>query len=877
MNKKKDGTHYRCTSDDLHELGHSTACTSMANIEKALESTFGDTKPYIIIAASNGHGGLRADTKSPRKMNLSDEVDKFSNMFFGRAQDKDYFLKTNRYEDKGIESLPKPVIAGSDSHSFEDCEKFLGKQYTKTGILEKDITWIKADQTFEGILQVINEPSDRVFIGNTPRALGEVANTKSRYINSISIHNLNKATKPSWFDSEIPINHELTAIIGKKGSGKSALADIIALTGKSHSLPENYSFLVDKKFRKKGQAKSYEASLTWVDTKQDKTNLNDDVARESTDEKVKYLPQKFVETICGEDGVSDLFQEEIDKVIFSYVPPEDRLGTTKLSELVKIKADVIDQTIGELRISLRDTNFDIISLENKQSSPYKTKIGKKLEEKKRELANLPVPKEVKPPKEVKDETKSKSIKSLTAKADKLDLEIVEIKGNLTITNNKLASLTKIEDNLSSLETKIKEYLEKLRPDAEFISVDLSKVVEINVRKADLIKIRKNLEKDRKDFTTKLDLEGPISTSLTKQRQEIQKKTDILMKEVDTDVKLYQQYQKDLKDYEIKKVSLTGKKGDKTLESITSLEEELAYVEKNLPKDLESHEEKRIEITKSIFRELGKKIKFYADIYSPLAKFIEREKEEQTKTGNILMFNVGFSFAKQYFSDKFLGFLNLQKDGSFQTKEGAQKTLKDILERFYYTTEKGIENFVSDIVTHLKSHMGKTKPIPMSLDSQLREGNQIKNGLYDFVYGLEYLDVRYKIIFNEKDLNDNEFSPGEKGALLLIFYLLIDKSNIPLIMDQPEENLDNESVFTLLVPYIRKIKQRRQIIIVTHNPNLAVVCDAEQIISATMNKKTNEIRYISGSIENPTLNKKIVDVLEGTLPAFDIRDSKYIRK
>jgi len=126
------------------------------------------------------------------------------------------------------------------------------------------------------------------------------------------------------------------------------------------------------------------------------------------------------------------------------------------------------------------------------------------------------------------------------------------------------------------------------------------------------------------------------------------------------------------------------------------------------------------------------------------------------------------------------------------------------------------------------------------------------------------------------LNDNEFSPGEKGALLLIFYLLIDKSNIPLIMDQPEENLDNESVFTLLVPYIRKVKQRRQIIIVTHNPNLAVVCDAEQIISATMNKKTNEITYVSGGIENPALNKRVVDVLEGTLPAFDIRDSKYIR-
>ena len=138
-------------------------------------------------------------------------------------------------------------------------------------------------------------------------------------------------------------------------------------------------------------------------------------------------------------------------------------------------------------------------------------------------------------------------------------------------------------------------------------------------------------------------------------------------------------------------------------------------------------------------------------------------------------------------------------------------------------------------------------------------------------------MQYTIMFNGKSLNDNEFSPGEKGALLLIFYLLIDKNKMPLVMDQPEENLDNESVYVLLVPYIKKAKQSRQILVVTHNPNLAVVCDAEQIICASMNKKTDEIRYTAGSIENPEMNKKVSDVLEGTLPAFDIRDEKYIRK
>lgn len=95
------------------------------------------------------------------------------------------------------------------------------------------------------------------------------------------------------------------------------------------------------------------------------------------------------------------------------------------------------------------------------------------------------------------------------------------------------------------------------------------------------------------------------------------------------------------------------------------------------------------------------------------------------------------------------------------------------------------------------------------------------------------------------------------------------------MDQPEENLDNQSVYELLVKYIKKAKKRRQIIIVTHNPNLAVVCDAEQIIYAKIDKTNkNAVSYKSGSIENPEINKKIVDVLEGTMPAFSNREAKY---
>ena len=96
-----------------------------------------------------------------------------------------------------------------------------------------------------------------------------------------------------------------------------------------------------------------------------------------------------------------------------------------------------------------------------------------------------------------------------------------------------------------------------------------------------------------------------------------------------------------------------------------------------------------------------------------------------------------------------------------------------------------------------------------------------------IFELEYLKPKYFLQLNGKSLE--QLSPGERGILLLVFYLMIDKDERPLILDQPEENLDNQTIYRVLVRCIKKAKEKRQIFLVTHNPNLAVVCDAEQII------------------------------------------------
>lgn len=146
-------------------------------------------------------------------------------------------------------------------------------------------------------------------------------------------------------------------------------------------------------------------------------------------------------------------------------------------------------------------------------------------------------------------------------------------------------------------------------------------------------------------------------------------------------------------------------------------------------------------------------------------------------------------------------------------------------------------------------------------------------LLDAIFGLKYLSPKYQLKWSGKSIE--ELSPGERGTLLLIFYLLIDRRDVPLIIDQPEDNLDNQTVYDMLVACLREARQRRQVIIVTHNPNLAVVCDADQIIHSHIDKQhKNKVTYTSGSLENPKTNTHCITVLEGTRPAFVQRDRKY---
>lgn len=135
---------------------------------------------------------------------------------------------------------------------------------------------------------------------------------------------------------------------------------------------------------------------------------------------------------------------------------------------------------------------------------------------------------------------------------------------------------------------------------------------------------------------------------------------------------------------------------------------------------------------------------------------------------------------------------------------------------------------------------------------------------------EYLYTNVEISYNEKTLE--KLSAGQKGTLYLLLQLATKAFSTPLIFDQPEDDLDNEFIIEELVDLFKELKKYRQIIIVTHNANLVVTADAEQVIVANNNEEN--ITYFSGSLENHTIIENVCKILEGGKNAFEKRKKRY---
>jgi len=837
-----------------------------------------ELKENTIIAVSNSSNDGASSLQEHYKFfeNETGSLDavrgniyKLSNAIFsGNPKDRTFFLGNKKGNDKEqvinkCGSL-KPCIHGSDAH----CEDKLFNPD------ESRYCWIKADPTFEGLKQIIYEPEERVYIGEEPPILSEVENNKTNYLKSLEINQANKNyTGDTWFKKiSIPFGKELVAIIGNKGSGKSGVADILGLVGDAHTDKKHFSFLHNDKFLKGKLANNFKAQIIWEsDGKSDEMLLSANQKIENP-ESVRFIPQNYFEELTNEIEISK-FQQVLEKIIFGYIPDAEKFDSSSFKELEKYKTESVYRDIQVQKNKIQDINNEIIDLEKKKHPDYLKKIqgmiGKiKIEIEAQKKLLKECPKIINPNEDSKKtEKQNNNIEKHNKGLDRLKGELQGKESEKLDVTSKIESLKQFKIKIIQQEQFLKEFLKKNAAEAEKYNLDIKRILKVDSDYSSIDRMIRVVEKELVDIGVYFETHESVveknnqddNKSIVYEIQRLEGIIKIETAKLTGEEKAYQKNEQRKKSINEKIQELTGSDEAPVNETLSFYQKEKAFIENDLIGLLEAMRGSRVDVTLEIFNKKNEIVELYNQFKESVDNKISENKslleDYDIKIDSSFNLDAGFY-------DEFLGYINKVRSGCF--RGDGKERIKTIVDENGFSDEKCIKKLLENIISSLEENKAE-------INEQVNTDRL--NQFYDYVFSIDYIKPKYELKLGGKVLS--QLSPGERGALLLIFYLMIDKENIPLIIDQPEDNLDNESVYNMLSKFIKQAKKKRQIIMVTHNPNLAVGADAEQIIYVNIDKMNkNKFSFVSGSIENPEINKKIVRVLEGTRPAFDKRKLKY---
>lgn len=753
----------------------------------------------------------------------------------------------------------RPLFQSSDAHSFSQ----IGEKFS----------WVKADPTFKGFLQTLNE-LERICIDEVPKLLKKIATSPQNFITKLYIDKkVDSSIDEIWYDkTDISVNPGLVAIIGNKGSGKSAIADITSLCANTHN--KNFSFLTQTKFRMPkpfDRSKSYEACVTWVDGSLSGKISLDSNSDENQPERVRYIPQNFLENLCTTENDRE-FEKELRSIIFQYLPDELKYGKTNLDEVIDYLSQEIEMSEKDISEKISECNKRIVDLEEKKNPNYVKSLENALELKRKALDNLlsVKPEEVKKPVHENNEEetkKQKEIVVLVEELGKIEERINESQSQLTNESVKMQNLQKAREQIIRISQNIESAIIEITPLLRSAELKIEDIVSFSIKKEIIDSAIEKISTRISELKEKIKTEGP--NSLYQQREKIKNEITEKQKQLGEADRLYQNYLNNKKEWEEKVSQIQG--SAIIPDTIVYYESQIKYVKEVLELDLQATNDNRSRLVRALLEKKKEILDNYASLFAPISEFINQNKEKLKD----FPIEIQSTFIFDEISEKFFDFVSQGAAGTFNGKEAGFAKIKDLCDNVDLNNDDEICNFAKKLDECLKIDNRDGKSISREVVNQLKKGHSVLE-LYDYIYGLSYIKPLFQLQMSGKKLSS--LSPGERGAILLLFYLFIDTDDKPLIIDQPEENLDNESVYKYLVSFIKVAKEKRQIIMVTHNPNLAVVCDADQIIKMDIDKgNKNTVSFVSGAIEDPEINQCIVDVLEGTYPAFDNRNRKYFSK
>lgn len=797
------GRNVKCSDLADHQLAG--ASVTRSNLRSALENNFGrawgPADVIIVVPASNN--GIRAESGKQRKMNIADEIDKFSNAIFGGPQNVEWYLQEDRYEDGTQRSTPKPVLAGSDAHSYDQLEGWLGKSVDEDGI-HKEVTWIKADPTYEGLLQTLIEPSARVAIQpSTPDRKDPY-----KYISTVTFSGSNRfPTEP------IELNPNLVSVIGSRSSGKSALLAYIA-----HAVDPTYT-VEQQELSGLGDSGSVgpAAGLAWgqVASIRCVVQWGDPAAQEG---RVIYIPQNSLYS------VSERPKEITEKI---------RPALYRLEPALEIASDRAQVEIASANELIR------------RSVEQWFALNKEIADERRALRDLGDP------------------AGITSTRDRLTEQIQTLRDASALTEQESADYQQIVEQLANISAQI-----------EFTEADIAALDPLVQSSGDgqytarsdvdvsvlLLPAAANLPHDLRDQLDELiartseALRDSVRNEVAEHRKGLDTfRADAVRRVAELEEKNARLIAKNRTNAELEDLVMRRQQQEEVLRRIgekTVTIEELGHRQVEELAALQEQIEKRSEATASL-----------------IAAFEEAPRELDGMT---------FGIEQQISADRIA-----TVSSAFNRQENTE----------YFDRARGDQIDLDKVLAEPQLFLTS-----VAAGSQKIRVGESKERLAADVLALTP-DIEFFAVLEGDRIGGFERSsmtPGKQALFALTLIINESDEAWPLLIDQPEDDLDSRSIFKTIVPYLTRRKGDRQILMVSHDANMVIGADSEQVIVANRhgedrkNRDDQMFSYLSGALEwtSPVdedaefvlescgIREHAIDILDGGEDAFQKRRDKY---
>lgn len=838
------GKKYHCTDADLIELGKAYEPSqtsdqgalrvgvnqfklSISDLRQAIQSNaWAGGNCLVAVAASRADGtaGLQHDASFTA---LREEIESLAHFVFsGNPKDREYWLgqspsATREYVERTYGSL-KPCLHGCDAHRLTDV----------LSPAESRFCWIRSELSFSGLKQVVLEPELRVSIGSQPPP----GPTPDECIKLLSVVNA------PWLGTKsVEVNDGLVAIIGPRGSGKTALADMIARSAGATIQGES-SFLL----KARDHLGTASGQLVWGDGSDAARPLIEQASNVADlDPRVRYLSQQFVDRLCSSVSIGQELLDEIEAVVFQAIPDENRFGATSFRELRELRLDQVTRLRSQYLTTIQQLS-DAISAEDEKRAKIPT------QEKRLRTLNAKI---------TSDE---KELKALLPKQKKKESETLSlVQGLITDRTRQIQDLRLKVKRLRELEKEFQHFQANTMQEFETLkeryeicglsesewkellpvfSAKVSEVIEISVKKNETEQVRilkgpAGYTRDEDDLKTwsledLKELQVSLNREIGVEKERARKHGELLRR-----VGILRQEQGKV-NRELEYLSQAGSRRTRAI----------ANRRKAYAKVFESYVQEQ-EVLEELYAPLKARLAVEGEVERKLEFFVRRQVDVDAWV------RMGESL------------LDLRKTGPFQGRGRLKEIVLEKLTSHWRTggaveVAEAMEGFIKDYMPEL---------LKMKLpDVDIQDFGR-------WLFSTEHVSLEYGIKY--EGIEVARLSPGMRGIVLLILYLAIDQWDTrPLLIDQPEENLDPQSVYDELVRYFRSAKRRRQVILVTHNPNLVVNADADQVIVASAERKTSfglpNISYRAGGLEDNKIRADVCRILEGGERAFLERERRY---